>query len=173
MKHIILIGFMGSGKSTVGPLLADELSLKYVDTDQLIEDEEDMSISDIFSVLGEGYFRLKERRALEGILKREPCVVSTGGGSILDPVNVCLMRESGNVIYLKADIDILYERIKGCTTRPLVCGDDAYQKVSAIFSKRKSLYEDVAHFVVDTSDLKVDEVVREVLRVIRSEVGQF
>lgn len=171
MKHIILIGFMGSGKSSIGPLLAEALNLDYVDTDGFIEEEEGRSIPEIFSTFGESYFRSKESEALERILKGNACVVSTGGGIILDSRNVCLMREFGKIIYLKADVDTLYERVKNSTNRPLIQGDNAYRRFRDLFNTRQSIYENAADYVVDTSRLAMDEVVREALKVIWSEEG--
>lgn len=161
-KPLILIGFMGTGKTTVGEALAHRLKLPLVDTDQEIEKKTGKSISKLFQEYGEEGFRDLESRVLREVLTGEPVVVTTGGGIVLRRENVRVMKESGWVISLHAGEEEIIRRLAGNTDRPLLKGD-IRQRVSRLLRERKGLY-DFAHFQVDTTHLTVSEVVDRICR---------
>jgi shikimate kinase len=161
LKHnIILIGFMGSGKTSVGEKLAERLTYHFRDTDQLIEKQAGETINHIFAVYGEEHFRNLETellKALQGHM--EQTVLSTGGGLPLREQNARLLREMGYVVFLKASRQTTLSRLKGDTTRPLLKGDDSEQKVERMLNVRIPVYEKAAHKTVVTDDKSVDELV--------------
>jgi shikimate kinase len=119
MKNVALIGFMGSGKSTVGVELARRLGVRFVETDTLIEEASNKSVSRIFAEEGERAFRRRERSAIQTVTLETDQVISCGGGVTIDPRNLRLLRMSCRVVLLKADPEVLYERIKKSDSRPL------------------------------------------------------
>jgi shikimate kinase len=166
--NIILIGFMGTGKSVVGHLLASELKLDYLDTDQLIEQAEGRSITEIFESDGEGYFRGVETEVLETLQDYDNFVLSTGGGVALKAENVALLKTIGPVILLKAEPGIIFERIKGETHRPLLDVPDPQAEIAARLADREPYYNNAADHAVDTSSLTPEGVAKEISEWLRS-----
>lgn len=167
VKNLILIGFMGAGKTTVGLHYADKNGIPVVDTDKLIEMTSRMSVSDIFTNFGEDEFRKKETQMLKNLLNadmetKHKTLISVGGGLPLLPENRQLMKELGTVIYLKISPDTVLERLKGDTTRPLLQGDNVRQRVEELMTKRDSLYMEAAHGVVVADGKSYDEIVQEI-----------
>lgn len=158
MKPIILIGMMGSGKTTIGKALAQDLSLRWMDTDQYIEQQEQQSISNLFSQHGEAYFRQCETKALQHLISQAK-IISTGGGIIITTINRNLLKKNANVIYLKAQIDTLIARLDA-TDRPLLQNEDIKSKLSTLYEQRQSWYEECAHHTIETDSLNIEEVVR-------------
>jgi len=137
---------MGSGKSTVGRLLAERLGMAFVDIDSVIEEREGTAISDIFATKGEKYFRSLERKVLEEVAGKEGLVVSTGGGLGADRENMDLMKRTGLVVWLDVPLFLLMERLKGDDTRPLL--RQPVDRLEELYRKRKEVYR--------LADLKVD-----------------
>lgn len=160
MGHVWLIGMMGSGKSTVGRLVADHLGRPFYDTDELVEQAENASIPEIFGEDGESGFREKEKWIVEEVVSRPPGIVATGGGVVLDPENVATMRRSGTVVYLAADIDALSRRLEQADGRPLLAGDKN-GRLHTIASERAERYRSSADVIVDATD-SVEAVVANV-----------
>lgn len=159
-RNIIFIGFMGTGKSTVGALLAERLGWTWVDTDQRIEAEEGRPISELFEKEGENYFRQRETETLQSLLQNHCQVITTGGGIVLSPKNRELMRENGWVVALTASADEIIRRLSGDGTRPLLQGSLA-ERVKKLLKERDGLY-DFAHFKVDTTGKTVEDVIHEI-----------
>lgn len=161
LKHnVILIGFMGSGKTTIGIRLAERLSYQFCDTDQMLESKAGDTINHIFNVHGEEYFRNMETQLLRTIssdLKKS--VLSTGGGLPLREQNTKLLKEIGYVVFLKATKETTLNRLMGDTTRPLLNGDELEQKVERLLKIRTPIYEDAAHKIIATDDRSVDDIV--------------
>lgn len=158
--NIVLIGFMGSGKTTVGKELAKQLKMKFIDTDAYIEDKYQKSISDIFAQQGEEYFRQIETQTLEYFRDTvSGAIFSTGGGMPLRQENARLLKEIGQVYYLTAANQVIYERVKGDTKRPLLQGEDPYGKICHLMKQRNPLYEAVADVLIDTNANDLEEVV--------------
>ena len=162
MRNIVLIGFMGSGKSIVGKLLADRLGLNLVDTDKLIEKKFGKRIKKIFEDEGEDVFRSMESEIIDEVSDIENGVIACGGGVILHPKNVQALKKNGFLVYLKASAPILLERLRGADTRPLLNVANSKDTALNLLKARESLYEKVADVIIDTSDINVDKVVKEI-----------
>jgi len=159
--NIVLIGFMGSGKTTVGKALAKTLHMDFVDTDSYIEAQAGKKIADIFAEDGEAAFRRLETDILVHLRDTvKNTVLATGGGMPLRAQNARLLKEIGRVYYLTAANQVIYDRVKGDTKRPLLQGDNPYDKICELMSQRKSLYEAAADVVIDTNSNDLMEVTR-------------
>jgi shikimate kinase len=162
MSTIILTGFMGTGKTTVGRIIAKRLGYTFVDTDSCIVEREGCSINDIFSGKGESYFREIERDMLACVLRLDDQVISTGGGAVISLENRRQMRCSGVVINLTATPDIILRRLERETERPLLQSARNLEMIEKLISERESYYAD-ADIRIDTSGKNVEDVVREIL----------
>lgn len=151
--NIALIGFMGSGKTTVGRALSKLMDMKFVDIDKVISAREKKSINEIFEEKGQIYFRDLEREIIAQESLKNNCVISTGGGSILDNENIKRLRETSFVVYLDCTIECLYQRLKNSTTRPILnAAEDRRKIIEELYEKRRFLYEISADYTV-----KIDE----------------
>ena len=160
-ENVILIGFMGAGKTSVGQALAKASGRPLLDTDSLIEEEASMTISQIFAVQGEQAFRETESRVIARLLDQtHGAVISTGGGLPLRQENRERLRQLGTVVFLRVKPETVLERLKGDTTRPLLQGGDVEEKVQDLLTYRDPLYEQAAHQVVDVDERTVEEIVR-------------
>ncbi|PWA13335.1 shikimate kinase [Pueribacillus theae] len=159
MNAIYLIGFMGSGKTTIGTELAKKLDLPFFDTDEEIIKSENRPISQIFAEDGEEYFRQAETKALHS-LPTENVIVSTGGGIILNEENRSYMKKNGNTFFLYCSPDKLFERLKDDTARPLLSGDKR-KEIESRLEVRLPLYKEANH-IIDTSDLSIEETVKKI-----------
>lgn len=167
MSNIILIGFMGSGKSTVADCISDRLNCNSVDTDVMIEESMKITINEIFDRFGEEYFRNLETDVIKDISKNfNNTVISVGGGLPVKEANRTYLKDAGKVVYLKASVDTLVERLANDNTRPLLRGENLRLKVENLMKARESIYEEVAEIVINTDDLTVEEVVSEIINAI-------
>lgn len=165
MNNIILIGYMGSGKTSVGKLLAKTCKYQFCDTDEIIEKNEGERISEIFEAKGESHFRMLETQTLEQLQgKMKRCVLSTGGGMPCSEVNAGLLKSIGTVFYLKVSKDIVLGRLQGDTTRPLLQNGDLEEKVEQMLKLRDPLYERAADVIIQTDTMSVKEIVNEVMK---------
>ena len=166
---LVLIGFMGCGKTTFGNWLAKEHGYTFVDTDQLIEEQQNRTINDIFAADGEEYFRDLETGMAESLsLRSDKIVVSVGGGLPVRPVNRAFLRQTGRVVYLKTGIDELERRLKGDTKRPLLAGGNVREKIENLMEQREDIYTDAADIIVDTSGRSFQQIYNEILRFIKA-----
>ena len=157
-QHIILIGFMGCGKSTIGRILHRMLGDPLVDLDQLIEEKAGMAITDIFARRGEPFFRMLEAAVLQELAAPGPRkIVSTGGGIVTRRRNRALLRQLGFVVWLQAPVDAILERTRRNRDRPLLNTENPREKVEALLNQRIPLYENTAHLAIDTSNLDAEE----------------
>lgn len=160
---MILIGFMGSGKTTVGLRLSYRLRRTVIDTDKEIEKEEKRTISDIFATDGEAYFRDREtdylRRLLNGTTNQ---IISVGGGLPLREENRTLLGELGQVFYLCASAETIYERVKHDTSRPLLQGDDPKSKIERMIKERDDRYRAAADVVIDVNNKDFEQILCEI-----------
>ncbi len=158
-RNIILIGFMGSGKTSVGRQLAQQLSYRFYDTDQLLEERAKDTISHIFSEHGEEYFRDMETELLRELAAGlNETVLATGGGLPLREQNAKLLQDIGYVIFLKASRETIVERLKEDITRPLLQGEELEQRVDRLLKGRLPFYEKAAHKIITTDNRTVDEI---------------
>ncbi len=148
--NLILVGMMGSGKSTMGRILAKHLHKDFVDSDDEIQHRTGVTIPHIFDVEGESGFRLREMAALEALLFRSDLVLATGGGAVLREENRELMKQNGIVIYLKATVHDLWLRTRNDRNRPLLQNTDMHARLAELLSQREALYEQVADIVIST-----------------------
>ncbi len=168
-QHIILIGFMGAGKSTIGRWLSRKLSRQLLDTDAMIEARAGMTISEIFAVRGEDAFRTAETEVLEGLAqRRQPVIISTGGGMPMREENRRALRSLGRVVYLRTKPETVCERLAGDTTRPLLAGGDRQQKAKELLARRGPVYEETAHLAVDTDGRTPEEIAEEIIRQLQT-----
>ena len=169
VRAIVLMGFMGTGKSEVGRRLAQRLGRAFVDTDQLVEERAGKRIAAIFTDDGEPAFRAFEREAVAAAADRGGAVVALGGGAVLDPENVRCLRDAGVLVYLTARPDIILGRVGDGSNRPLL-RDDPRAAVSRLLAERGPVYAAAADMTVDTSERTADEVVGEIQQALaRSE----
>lgn len=165
-KNIILTGFMGVGKTCVGTQLAKDLGYTFVDIDRLIEADQNLTVTSLFSKLGEPYFREVETNIIGQVLMREGQVVATGGGAVIRDKNRDAFRKGGFVICLTASPDVIHERIKHETHRPLLQTADPKAKIKELLDSRAPFYAQ-ADASIDTSDKSVDDVVKAIKERIR------
>jgi len=161
ISNIILVGFMGTGKTSVGICLAETLGMSFVDTDNLIEKDSGMIISDIFSKMGEDYFRDLESSIIERVSKLERQVIATGGGAVKREKNLQNLKSSGIIFCLHASPEVILQRTSGYDHRPLLQVDDPISKINEILKEREQFYAK-ADYRIDTSDLTVEQVVEKI-----------
>lgn len=165
MNHVILIGFMGCGKSSVGKALADVLHVPFVDTDALIEEQEGRKITDIFRESGEEYFRELETSVLRRLLQAEERqVIAVGGGLPVRPVNQEYLKRLGTVVYLLAQPDTLAARLAGDDTRPMLQGGELKKRIRELMDAREEIYDRAADVRVATDGKDFEEIVKEITR---------
>lgn len=162
--NLILVGFMGTGKSATGRRLAARLHREFVDMDAAIEAREGRAISDIFTQDGEPAFRRLERALVRELSAREDLVIAAGGGVVLDPENIRDFERTGVVVCLTAQPEELLRRLSGARHRPLLEQGDKEQRLRLLLEQRRPLYDAIAH-QVDTTRLAPDEVARRVLEI--------
>lgn len=162
MKNIVLIGFMGTGKTTVGRRLAQRLNWAFIETDAEIEAVTGKTVSQIFARDGEIRFRSEEALLVKKLAGREGLVISTGGGTVLNPENVRLLKEKGVLIRLTASPEVIYRRVKNKRNRPLLLKGELKQRIRELLKERDGVY-DVADYTVDTGVCSVDEAVEQIL----------
>ena len=167
MYNIILIGPMGSGKSTIGRLIAKKLNKEFIDTDEVLELRTGVSVSTIFEIEGESGFRERESKLVEELRDTHEAVIATGGGLILDPKNRQTINEIGFIIYLKAEIQILCERLTGSKGRPLLDSGDLESKITKIMKERHSIYIQCANLVIETGVIGVNDMVNEIIKSVQ------
>jgi shikimate kinase len=164
-RNIILIGFMGAGKSTVGRLLARRLGRCFVETDAMITAREGRSIPEIFTDRGEPYFRQLEAETLDALADKQSHVVATGGGFPCGPGVMDRLLQLGTVVWLAADFDAAYARANRTGGRPMLAGRSA-EDAAALYRSRQEVYRR-AHLAIDTSHLSIDAVVGRIVRHLR------
>lgn len=162
-RHLVLVGMMGSGKTTVGRRVAARLGRPFLDSDELVEAATGRTVREIFESDGEPAFRAFERDALHASLASdEPAVVAAAGGAVLDEANRTAMQRGGHVVWLRSDPAVLARRVGGADHRPLLA-DDPEGVLRSMATDRAEQYAAVATDVVDVDLLTVDEVVEQVL----------
>ena len=156
--NLILVGMMGSGKTTMGRILAKHLDKVFVDSDEEIQSRTGVTIPHIFDVEGEAGFRQRETAAIEALGARDNLVLATGGGAVLAAENREMMRNNGIVIYLKANVHDLWLRTRNDRNRPLLQTGNVHAKLSELLNQRDALYQQVADIVMPTGRQSVHEL---------------
>jgi shikimate kinase len=165
--NIILIGYRGTGKTTLGRELAKELGYRFIDTDEEVVRENGKTIPEIFAEYGEPHFRELESAALAGVTSGEKSVISTGGGIILREENRRLIMKRGFRAYLTASPEVIYQRIHRDSNRPSLTGKSPMDEILELLDNRRAFYEEVAEITLDTGKMPLAECVR----LIRNKVG--
>jgi len=165
IRNIVLIGFMGTGKSTVGKKLAKALSWSFIDIDAYIERKESTTIPDLFREQGEPYFRDIESNAIQQVLSQSKQVVSMGGGAVLRKDNCKTMLDNGLVIALTATPEAIIERVKGNSDRPLLQGN-LEERVYTMMEQRQGAYA-FAHVTIDTLSHSPEEIAAQIQRLLQ------
>ena len=160
-KNLFLIGFMGAGKSAIARNLQKQYHMNLVEMDEQIEEEQGMKISEIFAEKGEAYFRQLETQLLVNLQQQENMVVSCGGGVPMRAENVEAMRKSGEIIYLSATPETIYERVKNSHNRPLLEGNMNVAYITELMNKRLPKYREAADRIVSVDDRSVAQICRE------------
>lgn len=162
-KNLVLIGFMGSGKTSVGLKLSYKLRMPVEDTDKLIERREGKSIRQIFEEEGEEVFRKKETELLGELADRQGRVIySVGGGTPVREENRKLLRQLGTVVYLQISPETVYERLKGDTTRPLLQCENPLEKIRELMESRREAYESCADIMIAVDLLDMEEILEQI-----------
>lgn len=141
-RHIVLVGMMGAGKTTVGLWLSKAKSIPFYDLDHLIEGKERATIPEIFASKGVEYFREQEREIVKQVAYSSPGIVATGGGTLLNPSNLWLLKRYGRLFYLQASLDLLWTRLKNKTDRPLLLGKEPKVILEKLLKEREVLYKE-------------------------------
>ncbi len=177
-ERIFLAGFMGSGKSTIGPILANTIGYGFVDIDRSIEEEQGKSVSAIFKEQGEHFFRALERSALERSAGREGLVIALGGGTLTSPENLQIVRSSGILVYLKISQDQLFRRLRRRNDRPMLIGmdgaplddDQLRERIASLYLAREPMYA-MADITLQTDETRlgvtVDHLVQKLKPLLR------
>ena len=165
--NIFIVGPMGSGKSTVGKIISDELFLNFFDTDDEIESRTGASIDWIFDLEGEEGFRKRESSILEEMVKQNSIVLSTGGGIILSDSNREMLSSRGTVFYLSTPISVQIERTSKDKDRPLLKNGDPGEILTRLQKERKDLYESVSDHIIETENKSSQEVASEIINFVK------
>ena len=171
MKNIVLLGFMGTGKTAIGKKVAEKLEMEYLDVDALIEKEAGMSISELFSHFGEEHFRNLESKLARKVSQYKNKVIATGGGIVLREENLNNLRQGGVLICLTARPEVILERTKKEHHRPLLEVDYPLATVKELLTYRAPFYAR-ADYSLDTSDLTIAQGVEEVIKLYRAALGR-
>ena len=164
-KNIVLVGPMGSGKTTIGRRLAYELNQDFFDTDHEIIDKTGVSIDHIFDIEGEEGFRARESKILENLCQMSNIILATGGGIVILPKNRKILKNAGLVVYLSSSVDQLLRRTAKSKTRPLLeNSNDRRKTITELIGARDLYYREVASLVIDTTGKKLHEVVNIIKR---------
>ncbi len=168
MNHVILIGFMGCGKSSVGKALANAMGIPFVDTDGMIEEQAGRKINDIFREDGEEYFRELETSVLKQLLSaQERKVIAVGGGLPVREINREYLKRLGTVVYLLAKVETLTGRLEGDDTRPMLRGGELKKRIETLMDARGELYGEAADVRVETDDKDFEQIVKEIMAYVR------
>ena len=167
-NNIILIGYMGCGKTSLGKKLSYKERIALLDTDKMSEQKQGMTVSEIFDEKGEGAFRVMETECLKEIMGySEKYVISVGGGLPVKEENRELLKELGSVVYLRAKPDTIFERLKNDTSRPLLRGDDPKGKIESMIKQRGPVYELAADCIVDVDEKGYEVIIGEILEALK------
>ncbi|MBR9863929.1 MAG: shikimate kinase [Rhodobacteraceae bacterium] len=165
-KTVVLVGLMGAGKTAVGTLVAQKLGVPFLDSDHEIERAANMTVAEIFTRDGEAFFRAKESQVLERLLLGKPCILSTGGGAYLAEGNRALIAKHGVALWLRADLELLWSRVRHKSTRPLLQTDNPRETLAGLHTARTPIYQN-AEIVVDSEDgLSLEDMAQRVIQTL-------
>jgi shikimate kinase len=166
LRNIFLIGLMGSGKTTIGQLLAKRLQLPFVDSDHELEQRTGVRVATIFEIEGEVAFRQREALIIDELSRRETIVLGTGGGAVLNAQTCALLRERGTVIYLHSTAETSFERVRRNRDRPLLMVSDPLQRLRQLYEQRDPIYVATAHHIIESYRDRPTAVVNEIVALL-------
>lgn len=172
MKNIVLIGFMGSGKTVIARKLSRALKKQIIDTDEIIEKKQKIKIKKIFKLYGEKYFRKLESDVVKFVSKQKDKIISTGGGVVTKSKNIRELKKNGIIVYLKNRFKTSLKRLKHKKDRPLFNVADI-KRTRQLFNKRLSLYKKAADIIIKTDNKNIVEVVNEIISKTRKYINAF
>jgi shikimate kinase len=164
-RNLIFVGLMGAGKSVIGRLVAQTLGIPFIDTDAEIESVSRMTIAELFAQYGETEFRALETRVVERLLKQGPRVVSTGGGAFINEATRAQIKLGGVSVWLKADLDVLWDRVNRRDHRPLLKTENPRQTLENLMNQRYPIYAE-ADLTVMSGNVRKDQMVNDVLQAL-------
>ena len=164
ITNISLIGFMGSGKTSTGKILADRLNFLFIDLDNIIELSSNMPISEIFEKYGEEYFRNTETNSIKKIYVNKNCLFACGGGVVVRHENMEIIKKNSIVIFLHVSPKVVYKRLKNENNRPLLKTSNRLNIITELIEKRDFLYRNACDFIVDTDVKNPEEAADEILQ---------
>lgn len=167
-KTVVMVGMMGAGKTAVGRVVAAKLGVPFIDSDAEIVKAANMSIAEIFERDGEPFFRRKETQVIERLLEEERCILSTGGGAFLSEINRAMIAEKGVAVWLDADVELLWTRVRHKDTRPLLHTPDPRRTLEEIFETRVPLYSLAELPVPAEAGLSIEQMADRVIGVMAS-----
>lgn len=162
-KTVVLVGMMGSGKTAIGTALARMIGVTFLDSDAEIERAANRSIAEIFERDGETFFREKERQVLKRLLRTRRCILSTGGGAYLSDANRQIIHDGGIAVWLKADPELLWSRVRNKDTRPLLRTPDPHATLLRLHAERTPAYEKAEIVVEARSEYSIEDMAARVL----------
>lgn len=168
-KTVVLVGMMGAGKTAVGKALAAKLAVPFLDSDEEIVKAANMSIAEIFERDGEPFFRDKETQVISRLLTEERCILSTGGGAYLTERNRAIISEKGVAVWLNADLDLLWSRVRHKNTRPLLRTDNPYETLKSLYEARVPAYEKADLAVKGRADYSIEDMAEAVVNALKSQ----
>lgn len=174
-NNIILVGFMGCGKSTVGRQVSLELQYPLIDTDNLIVERAGMSIPEIFEQHGEEYFRKLETEVMSHLIATDSQkqVISTGGGLPINPENRELLKKLGYVVWLQASVDCVLERTKSSSERPLLQTENPREAITQLLAEREDIYKDCSNLVIATDELSIADTTHGIIESARYHFSKY
>ena len=167
-KTVVLIGMMGAGKTAVGTALSRLLAAPFVDSDEEIERAANMTVAEIFNRDGEAFFRAREREVLARLLSGPPCILSTGGGAFLADANRKAIAEKGVAVWLRADLELLWNRVRHKSTRPLLKTPDPKGTLAALLTAREPVYAEAQVVVEARPEYSVDDMAGKVIEALQA-----
>ncbi|OSP55455.1 shikimate kinase [Pseudoruegeria sp. SK021] len=165
-KTVVLVGMMGSGKTAVGTAVARHLGVPFVDQDDEIEAAANRTIAEIFRDHGEAFFREKETQVLGRLLDGPPCILSTGGGAFMSERNRDLIRDRGVSVWLNAELNLLWARVRYRNTRPLLQTDNPYQTLKTLYDLRCPIYAGAQLHVMSRSNYSIEDMATTVVKTL-------
>ncbi|MFT4960110.1 MAG: shikimate kinase [Paracoccaceae bacterium] len=162
-KTVVMVGMMGAGKTAVGRALAERLDAKFLDSDAEIEIAANMTVPEIFTRDGERFFRRKETQIIKRLLRGESCVLSTGGGAFMSPQNRAMISKNGVSVWLNADLNVLWNRVRHKSSRPLLRTGNPKATLGALYDERVPIYGVADLNVMSDGDASIEQMVDRVL----------
>lgn len=167
-KTVAMVGMMGAGKTAVGKAVAQILDVPFLDSDSEIEQAANMTIPEIFERDGEPFFRQKETQVITRLLEGTPCILSTGGGAFLSEINRTAINDKGVAVWLQADLDLLWSRVKNKNTRPLLRTENPFETLKTLYDQRTPIYQLAQVRVQSSPQTSIEDMANRVITALKT-----